>query len=185
MPTKKTGRKKTSELGRLWRSRAAGQRMLRFLVKLNIFAIPLYLILFFDLQWAGLQTFIAQTVHAMLNIAGIAAERVGNFIVIPMQGGQWAAFIDWDCTGWKSFLALFALVMATDFARKTKLKGLAVMIPAIFAVNLIRITFMFYYVNSFGLAYFEFVHAMIWSWGLIIAILAFWVIWLHHYRFAK
>ena len=158
-------------------------RILRFLIKFNLFAIPLYIILLANWQWAWLQTFTADIVQAMLHSIGIAAERAGNFIVIQLQSGQWGAFINWDCTGWKSFLALFALVMATDFSAKKKMKGLMLLLPALFIVNIARIVFMFYFVHSFDLAYFEIAHAVIWSWGLIFAVLALWGAWARSNRF--
>ena len=70
--------------------------------------------------------------------------------------------------------------MATDFPLKKKAKGLAILLPALFLVNIIRIVFMFHFARGFDLAYFDVVHATIWSWGLIAAILVFWVLWMKH-----
>ncbi len=172
-------RSKTS-FYRLRHSGRKEHRILRFLIKFNLFAIPLYAILILNFEWAWLQTFTADISYGLLHAIGIAAQRTGDFIIIPVANGQWGAFINWDCTGWKSFLALFALVMATDFPLRKKAKGLAVLLPAIFAINIARIVFMFYFVASFDLAYFEIVHAVIWSWGLIFAILAAWTLWMRH-----
>ena len=153
-------------------------RVLKFLAKFLIFAIPLYIILYFNLEWQQLESSIAGIVSFLLGAMGFAVQRGGDFISIPVSGGQWGAFINWDCTGWKSFLALIALVMATDFSLDKKAKGLAVMLPALFAVNIARIVFMFWFVSDFGLAYFDLVHLVIWSWGLILTILVFWAIWM-------
>jgi exosortase/archaeosortase family protein len=154
--------------------------VLKFLVKFNLFAVPLYLILIANLRLELLETFTADITSAILNSMGILLERAGNYIIVPVANGSWGAFINWDCTGWKSFLALFALVMASDFHLKNRLKGLAVLLPALFVINIARIVFMFWFVNAFDLAYFDAVHAVIWSWGLIAAILVLWFLWMRY-----
>ncbi len=181
MPAKKkTKPSKKQHFYGFWHREEKHYRILKFLIKFNLFALPLYVLLVLDWQSGWLQTFTADITYNLLQATGIAAERTGNFIAIQLQNGTWGAFINWDCTGWKSFLALFALVMATDFPLKKKAKGLAVLLPALFAVNILRIVFMFHFARGFDLAYFELVHATIWSWGLIAAILVFWVAWMRH-----
>jgi exosortase/archaeosortase family protein len=183
MPTRKAGRKqKSRDLWKAFASRPRECALLKFLVKFNLFAIPLYLILLLDLRSLWLETFTADVVYSVLQSLGLALERTGNFIIVPIANGSWGAFINWDCTGWKSLLALFALVMATDFTYKIKLKGLSLLLPALFIINIARIAFMFYFVYAFGLVFFELVHAVIWSWGLILAILILWVLWIRWNR---
>ncbi len=150
-------------------------RILDFLIRLNIYAVPLYVILLLDLSLPGLQRIVADITFFLLDAAGLNPTINDLLISIPIKNGSWGAFINWDCTAWKSMLAFFALVMATEY--KNKLKGLAIFIPLIFAVNIFRIFFMFFYVRTFDIAYYPVVHAIIWSWGMIFVILAFWIIW--------
>src|SRR3989338_7457068 len=156
-------------------------QLLNFLIRLNIFAIPLYVILIFDLSLPGLQKLIADFTYYLLALAEMNPTINDLFISIPIKDGTWGAFINWDCTGWKSMLAFFALVAAVDRKSNVKLKGLAIFIPLIFIINIIRIFFMFFYVRTFDLAYFEIVHAAVCSWGLIIVVLVFWVIWMNRF----
>jgi len=153
-------------------------QLLNFLIRLNIFAIPLYIILIFDLSLPGLQKMIADFTYYLLALAGMNPTINDLFISIPIKDGTWGAFINWDCTGWKSMLAFFALVMSVDRESRTKINGISLFIPIIFIINLFRIFFMFFYVKAFDLAYFEIVHAAVWSWGLIIVVLVFWVVWM-------
>ncbi len=153
------------------------KRILLFLVKLNLLLIPLYLIILAGFQLAFLKDVTKDAVLGMLQAGGIGAYETGNFIVVPVEGGEFAGTVDWDCTGWKSMFALFALVFATDFAIRKKLLGL-LFLPLVYAVNLVRIWFMFYYVHVYGTAHYSVIHATIWSWGLIAAILLFWVAWM-------
>ncbi len=153
-------------------------RMLAFLIRLNLFAIPLYIILVFDLSLIQLQQIVADITMFLLSAAGFTPTINDLIISIPIKDGTWGAVINWDCTAWKSLLAFFALVMSTDYKIRSKLKGLAVFLPLIFIVNIIRIFFMFFYVRTFDLANYEFVHAVVWSWGLIAAIIVFWLVWM-------
>lgn len=158
-------------------------RTAKFLVKFNIFAIPLYVILLSEWTLPALQRAIADMTMYMLTAAGMDPSINDLIISIPVRNGNWGAVINWDCTGWKSMLAFFALVMATDYGPKRKALGL-LLLPVIFVINLARIFFMFFYVKTFDLAYYETVHALVWSWGLIILILALWLVWMK-YDFSK
>ena len=130
-------------------------RILNFLIRINVFAIPLYIVLFLGLYITQLQTIVANIEFYLLSSSGFSPSINGLFITIPIKGGSWGAFINWDCTAWKSMFAFFALVMATDYKLGSKLKGLAIFLPLIFIVNIARIFFMFYYVRTFDLAYYR------------------------------
>lgn len=151
--------------------------LLKFFVKFNIFAIPLYIILLSRFEWAWLEQLAVDIVTPMLQSLGYNPTVHDMLISIPIRNGNWAAVINWDCTGWKSMLAFFALVMATEFPLRRKLAGL-VLIPVIFVINLLRIVFMFFYVRTFDLANYQTVHAVVWSWGLIATIIVLWLLWL-------
>jgi len=152
-------------------------RVLKFFVKFNLFAIPLYVILYEGWTLPELQKAIADFTMYALTSLGLNPTLDGLIISIPVRNGDWAAVINWDCTGWKSMLAFFALVMATDYPNKRKMLGL-LLLPVIFAVNLARIIFMFLWVHWFDLANYQLVHSVVWSWGLILTILALWLVWM-------
>lgn len=152
-------------------------RVLKFFIKFNLFAIPLYIILYESWTIPAFQQLVASITTYLLSSLGMNPTMNGLLISIPVLHGDWAAFISWDCTGWKSLLAYFALVMATDYPVKRKLAGL-LLLPVIFAINMLRIVFMFFYVRTFDLAHYQTVHAIIWSWGLIITIIALWLVWM-------
>jgi len=155
-------------------------KLLKFFVKLNIFAIPLYVILLLNIQFYSVQLFTASAVNWLLQATGFAAMQNGIMITIPIANGTWLAVIDQDCIAWKSMLAFFALVFATDFPMKKKYVALA-LLPVIYVINLLRIWFMFFYVSVFDLAYYEIIHAVVWSWGLLLITLALWLLWIKFY----
>ncbi len=154
-------------------------RILKFIVTFNIFAAPLYFILLTGWTLAELQILVRDVTAWLLTSLGLNPSVQDLIISIPVKNGEWAAFINWDCTGWKSMLAFFALVMATDHGLRRKALGL-LLIPLIFVINIVRIVFMFVYVKTFDLAYYQIVHTLIWSWGLILVILALWFVWMKY-----
>ncbi|MEM7819696.1 MAG: exosortase/archaeosortase family protein [Candidatus Aenigmatarchaeota archaeon] len=156
-------------------------RILKFLVLFNIFAIPLYVIIFSGIEWYSLKKFTSNIVFASLQLTGMNPEIDGLLISIPIKDGKWAANIDWDCVGWKSMIAFFALVMATDFSKRKKLFGM-LFIPVIYFINILRIWFMFLYVRIYDLTYYNIIHAIVWGWGLIIIVLILWVLWMKYIK---
>lgn len=166
-------------------------QLLAFLLKLNLFAVPLYAMLLLDLSFAPLQRVIADMTYSLLSAAGYNPAINDLLISVPIKDGSWAAVITWDCTAWKSMLAFFALIMSTNRTTKVqgtssqlkvKALGLAIFLPLIFVANLARIFFMFFYVRTFDLAYYQLVHSIVWSWGMILAVLGFWFIWMRRIK---
>jgi exosortase/archaeosortase family protein len=149
--------------------------LLKFIVKLNLLSIPLYIVLLLNFDFVELQLFVAQITEYLLHLSGVPAVRDGINLVIPITGGYWSASIVWDCVGWKSMLFFLALVFATDFNRK---KYALFFLPIIFIINIARIWFMFFFVYNYGLEYYSFIHTLVWSFGLLFVVIALWLIWI-------
>jgi exosortase/archaeosortase family protein len=90
--------------------------------------------------------------------------------------------VSWDSTGWKSLYAMTALILATPLNRSYKLKFLAIALPVIFIVNILRIVTTTMISTAYGMQYFDFVHLFLWREGLISAVVALWAIWLWRER---
>lgn len=144
--------------------------------------MPLYAILLSGYQSGQLIEATADIVEAFLLTAGIEFSRAGLMFSVPVQYGNWAAVINWDCVGWKSMLAVFALVMSTDCPLRRKMKGLAVLLPAVYLANILRIVFLVWYVAAYDIAYFAAVHAVLWSWGMVLIVAVSWASWLRSAR---
>lgn len=153
-------------------------RAAKFLLKFNLFAIPLYAVILSGYQSAQLIEATARLVQFLLSATGAHFERIGLMFAVPVANGSWGAVINWDCVGWKSLLAISALVMATDFPLRKKLRGLAVILPLVYLANILRIVFLIWYVAAYDILYFAAVHAIVWSWGLVLLVLFSWAMWL-------
>jgi len=152
--------------------------ILIFLLKFNLLAIPLYLLIFLNFSYPPLQEFVATIAFHLLKFMNVEASLKSSTILAVK--GLNVAFIDvsMDCTGWKSLYALFALTISTPKIKiKKKLVFLLFSLPCIFFFNIFRIAFTTY-VYLMNPQSFEFVHNFFWQWGLILTILFSWVIFL-------
>lgn len=151
--------------------------LIEFIVRLNVFLIPFYIIILLDLRSVYLIDITKNTILNWLHSTSIQTTVYDSIISVPVNNGSWGAEITWDCVGWKSMFLFFALVMATKAKIEKKAKGL-LFIPVIYVINLFRIWFMFFYVTKFDLAYFSVVHTVVWSVGLTILVIGLWYLWL-------
>ncbi len=156
-------------------------KLLTFLIRFNLFAIPLYLIILTGFAWQPLMQFTQDAAFYILRILGADASMSNGFIVVPVSNGNFAATVSWDSTGWKSMLAFFALVFATEFPLRKKLIGL-LFIPVIYGINILRIVFVFFFVSKYDVSYYNLLHETLWSWGLIASVLLLWLVWMRYVR---
>jgi exosortase/archaeosortase family protein len=154
-----------------------------FLVKFNLLAIPMYLVLWLNLSYPPLQIFLTDLVCRTLNFLGYDAALVNSPIslvpLISVSDQLPKIQISWDSTGWKSLYALAALTIATPFATiKGKAKFLAVGLLLLFVLNFVRILTTILTAVNYGFQYFEVVHTLLWREGLILAVVLLWYWWL-------
>jgi len=155
--------------------------VVKFLIKFNLLAIPLYIVLALNIDFYWLEKITAGVVVILLKTIGLNPSINNIIITIPVQGGTWAAVINSACTGWKSAYLFFALVIAPPYSLRSKAWAM-VFLPLIMAANIARIVFMFW-VASVDLSYFGIVHTIVWAWGMALLVLGLWVLWMCKRRF--
>lgn len=149
--------------------------LLLFLVRLLLLATPLYVLLWIDWNPVWLRQLQAGIGTAVLDLTGMAVTHSGTWIEAPGL----AVDVSVDSTGWKSMLAVMALVLAvTDLPRRERVIGLVAGLATVFAANILRLTSMIYAVVVWGISY-ELIHTFLWRWGLTAVLLSYWLIWLH------
>lgn len=154
-----------------------------FLVKLNLLAIPLYIIIFYNLSYLPFQILIAGITNLFLNSVGYNFLQDGNILAGIIGDTLVNVEISWDSTGWKSMYVMAALALATPgIAFRKKILFIAVALPSIFAINFVRIITTLLVSFNFGMEYFELVHQFLWSAGMIVVVLAIWAYWLQKKR---
>ena len=150
---------------------------LDFVITLNLLSIPLYLIMYFNLELQILKELEAFIVSEILKVFGLNTKLYENFVVIDDKVYE----ISWDSTGWKSFYTFFALVISTPIFYKRKVNPLLIGLLSIFLFNILRITITIYLSHK-NLAPFYFLHLSLWRWGSIGFLLFIWLIFLYTQR---
>ena len=149
-----------------------------FLIKFNLLAIPLYLVMFSGISYEPLQTFLAHLSYAIIKPLGYDIIQSGPILAVSINNQIKQIEISWDSTGWKSMYALFALTIATPTIFKRKIRFLSICLPTIFLINFLRIITTILISLRYGFQYFEIIHTLLWREGLILAVVLIWYLWL-------
>ncbi|NOQ37252.1 hypothetical protein GQ472_00050 [archaeon] len=157
-----------------------------FLIRFCLLAIPLHLIIWTGYDFSHIISVTSHFTSNALTLLGTDFFRIDNTFFITTPTGMLAADIIKDCSGWKSFLALLSLIIATRHAGiKARTIGIAAGILIIFIGNIIRLATTFHLTHMYGLGIFDITHNMLWQGGLIILVLVSWFIWLDKIAFSK
>lgn len=149
--------------------------VLWFLVKLNIIAIPLYLITYFGYSLPQLQDVWAAALSQSLVSLGYHTSLSGHLIGVAIGNDIIGIDLSWDSTGWKSLYALTALVFASGICSlRGKLRFLAFGLPLIAFLNLLRIDTSTVILLNFGKESFNFFHGLLWEVMMVALVLAIW-----------
>ncbi len=122
---------------------------------------------------APLTTLTVRTTLTLLHWAGMEAIRVTTVISHP---DGFAYEIYYRCTGFLPLAFLTASILAYPGTLRHKCVGLAVGLPILIALNLMRLVHLFY-IGVHDPALFDLAHAVLWEGLLILAILGLWFAW--------
>ena len=161
--------------------------VLLFLIKLNLFAIPLYILLYLDFSFYPLQNFLAFSISSALSLLKFSVGGEGKYIYIFLENnGSYKIItfdISMDCTGWKSMYLLCALVFACSFDLRKNLKFLIFALPLLFFINFLRIFSTLLISLTFGFEHFEITHNFLWREGMLFFVLLLWYLWLRKTKY--
>lgn len=157
---------------RLW-------NILWFLIRLLILSIPLYLIIFLAVDLTPVQVAVAgQTAH-VLDGMGFNVMQEGYHLIVGTVEDHFYFMINEDCTGWKSILFLFALMVAVPgIAWKRRLIGLVIGIPLIWVTNLGRVLGVVLAERMWGMEFAMVLHDYGYRLLMVAAVLVVWLVWL-------
>ena len=159
--------------------------LLLFLIKFGIASIPIYLIMFFDVDFFIVQNIEATQLNYLVNSLGTNSTLMycgvsdcnltGSGIPSVVYEGR-AIGIDRACTGYRSFFALIGLILAVPgIERRKRLKGIAFAFVAVYLANTFRLLSTFYLSFIFD---FEMIHGIMWRAGMIAVVFISWLFWL-------
>ena len=156
--------------------------ILIFLLTFSVFSSILHFLVWVNWNPLFLQKVTAQIVSHILNFLGMPSASFGEYIRVNNFG---LIKIVKDCLGWKSFVALCALIVSTRKVRwKNKVYSILAGSLIIFTGNIIRLTSTIYF-GSKSVADFKIIHSIIWQWGLTFFVIFIWAIWLKYFSGSK
>jgi len=151
---------------------------LLFLLKVLVLSIPLYLIIMLGMSLALLQNLDASVSSGILRAFGYPVQQDGAYITVG-SAKPFSFYLTEDCTPWKSFLLLFALVFAVPaVALASRLKGLAVGLPLLWLGNQARILGVVFTEQATSVQFAMLTHDYFWRAFLILLVLGVWYLWL-------
>ncbi len=155
---------------------ARNLKVLEFLARVAVLSLPLYLVIWLGINLYPLQLAAASQASAALTIMGYGPAQHGSGII--MASGFQFVIIP-DCTGWKSMLFLFALVMAVPrISLRKRALGLALGMPLVWFANIARIVSVVALQGSLGTETALLLHDTVFQLGLVGIVLVSWGIWL-------
>lgn len=116
----------------------------------------------------------AKAAGLLIDAVGIPATVLGNRILLATSTLQ----IDIDCTGIAIAALYSALVIAYPLAARTRLLALAVGIPVIAIVNLLRLLGVAVAVEHLSPTAFGFVHDYLFKVAMMLVVVGLWAAWL-------
>jgi exosortase/archaeosortase family protein len=153
---------------------------LLFLMKVLVLSLPLYFIILFGISLSPLQSSDAAASSAILSGLGYSVQRDGAYLTVGTEK-PFSFYLTEDCTAWKSFLLLFALVFAMPAAAfVSRLKGLAFGLPVLWLGNQARIVGVVLTERATSMQFAMFTHDYIWRVFLVFLVLGVWLLWIKH-----
>jgi len=157
--------------------------ILWFIVKFNLLAIPLYILIYLNFSLPSVQIFLTNMLTKTLQLMGYQVSSEGFLLTLLSNNEIMRIEISMDCTGWKSMYLLAALIFVTPSKLKKKTKFLVFSLVFLFFVNFIRILTTILLSFRFGFQYLDIIHTFLWREGLIFVVIALWYLWLRRINY--
>jgi len=122
---------------------------------------------------AGFLTFTARATGAIVNLFGGSVQVDGTLISSP----DYSISIVTECTGLIPMAIVVCAVLAYPCTWKQKAIGSALGIVALFVLNLVRTSSLFFIGSHFSPSFFNTAHFLIWQPVMIVVAIVLWLFW--------
>jgi len=157
--------------------------ILKFLIRFNLLAIPLYVILMLDVDFIFLQNSFASILQFVFMYLGYNVSKEGFFLYFFSDGSVLPIDISRDCIGWKGAYCLTALLIATPMGKlKDKIKFLIIWVPILVIINFFRVFITILAGIHYNVEFMMVIHNFLWQFVLILIIISIWYTWLKKNR---
>ena len=116
---------------------------------------------------------VASLTRGVLNWLGLAALRAGTVLYLP---GGFSYDVTIGCTGLLPVLVLTVAILASPGSAAAKRRGLAVGVPLLLTINLLRLVHLFW-IGARAPSYFDLAHSYLWEATLVLCTFVTWLLW--------
>jgi len=146
---------------------------IKFIVSFIALCTFFYLLYYYFMdRFAFLENMTASLLGFLLHILGVSNVASGNNVIME---GLSLKIID-ECTAMFGSIVYVSCVLAYPTDVKKKLTGIALGIPSLYAINMVRLVVLAFV----GLWYpeiFDYVHTYLWQTIFIVFVIAIWLVW--------
>jgi exosortase/archaeosortase family protein len=116
---------------------------------------------------------VASLTRTVLNWLGLATLRAGTVLYLP---GGFSYDVTIGCTGLLPVAVLAVGILASPGSAAAKRRGLAVGVPLLMAINLLRLVHLFW-IGAKAPNYFDLAHSYLWEATLVLCTFITWLLW--------
>jgi len=151
-----------------------------FVLKVLALSMPLYFVIFFGMSIYPLQMLDVSVSSAALRSLGYYVSNEGPMVTVS-GGLPFTFYLTEDCTAWKSFLFLFALIFAVPaVSLRKRLCGLGLGIPILWLGNQARILGVVMTAQATSADFAMLTHDYFWRVFLVFLVLGVWLLWMKY-----
>jgi exosortase H (IPTLxxWG-CTERM-specific) len=121
---------------------------------------------------SGFLEFTARITGVVLGVFGAHPDITGAVI----SSGDFSMRIGHECTAIVPSVILLCAVIAYPSRIRDKLVCLAIGLPALFILNMMRVITL-YYIGNYIPTYFDIAHYVVWQSVMILAVIILWLVW--------
>lgn len=121
----------------------------------------------------SLAALLASATQALLGGLGVVAQRAGTVLYVP---GGFSYDVTIGCTGLLPAAVLTVAIVASPASRAGQRRGLAIGVPLVLAVNLLRLVHLFW-IGTHTPRYFDLAHTYLWEATLVLCTFVTWLLW--------
>ncbi len=118
----------------------------------------------------------ARSLGWALSVFGAHGETVGDTVTGRGSSGEFSIRIIRECTAESSVILLVAAILAYPCTWRDRAIGLALGVPCVLLLNLVRLTSLFW-VGLVRRELFETAHLVVWQSLMVLAVVGLWLLW--------
>jgi len=120
--------------------------------------------------------FTAHTLDWVLSALGVDSRAVGELVTGSSGSSEFAIRVIRECTAESPLILLLAAILAYPCSARDKAVGVALGVPSILLVNLVRLASLFW-IGLVRPDLFDSAHVLVWQSLIVLAVVGLWLLW--------